>query len=56
MEVHFIGVEIIGYELHYTIQSATVTDGHVQDLDNFLAISEEALVSLIDELPLTRYE
>lgn len=51
LEVHFIAVGIVGGELHYSIQSATITDNHVQDIDDFAAISEEALITLIDALP-----
>ncbi|MFT5820152.1 MAG: hypothetical protein ACI8ZM_001386 [Crocinitomix sp.] len=51
LEVHFIAVGIVGDELHYSIQPATITDNHVQDIDDFTAITEDALVTLIDALP-----
>ena len=51
LDVHFIGVGVVGDELHYDIEPATIVNGHVQDLDGFSAISEDALVSLIDALP-----
>ncbi len=51
LEVHFIAVGIVGDELHYSIQAATITNNHVQDIDDFAAISEDALVTLIDALP-----
>ena len=51
LEVHFIAVGIIDGELNYSIQAATITDNHVQDIDGFSAISDEGLVDLIDDLP-----
>lgn len=50
-DVNFVGVGVVGDELHYTIEASTITDGHSQHLDDFSAISEDALVSLIDALP-----
>ena len=51
LEVHFIAVGIVGDELHCSIQSATIIDNHVQNIDDFAAITEDALITLIDALP-----
>ncbi len=51
LEVHFIAVGIVNGELHYVIEPATITADHVQTLNHFTSIGEEALVNLIDELP-----
>ncbi|MDG1912985.1 MAG: hypothetical protein P8I55_00135 [Crocinitomix sp.] len=51
LEVHFIAVGIVGDELNCSIQSATIIDNHVQNIDDFAAITEDALITLIDALP-----
>jgi hypothetical protein len=51
LEVHFVAVGIVGDELHYSIQPATITSNHLQNIDDFTAITEDALVTLIDALP-----
>lgn len=51
LEVHFIAVGIVEDELHYSIQSATITADHVQVIDDFAATSEDSLIDLIDALP-----
>ncbi|NOQ73297.1 MAG: hypothetical protein GQ574_14930 [Crocinitomix sp.] len=51
LEVHFVAIGIVGDELHYYIEPATITDNHVQDIDDFTAITEDALVTLLDALP-----
>ncbi len=51
LEVHFIAVGIEGDELHCSIQSATIIDNHVQNIDDFAAITKDALITLIDALP-----
>jgi hypothetical protein len=51
LEVHFIVVTMIDEQLHYAIQGATITDGHVQNITSFAAISQSELALLINALP-----
>lgn len=51
LEVHFIAVGIVDGDLHYSIHSATITADHVETIDDFSAIAEDALIALIDDLP-----
>ncbi len=51
LEVHFIAVTMIDGQLHYAIQGATITDGHVQNITSFAAITQTELATLINSLP-----
>ena len=51
LDVHFIAVRMIGGELNYSIQGATIIEDHVQLINDFMPINEDDLVDLIDELP-----
>jgi len=51
LEVHFVLVSIIDDEIHYAIQGATITENHVEVIDDVQSITEEELIDLIDELP-----
>jgi len=51
LEAHFIAVIKISGQLNYTNIPATITENHVQTIDGFTEISEDALITLIDDLP-----
>ncbi len=51
LNVHIILVSIIEDKIHYAIQSATITENHIEVIDAVQEISEEELIDLIDELP-----
>lgn len=51
LEVHFIAVTMIDGNLHYAIQAATITDGHIEYINTFTPISQSALAALINALP-----
>ncbi len=51
LKVHFILVSIIEDEIHYAIQSSTITENHVEVIDEVHTITQEGLIDLIDELP-----
>lgn len=53
LDVHFILVSIIDDQVHYVVQSATITEDHQQVMKStdVKAISEAALIDLIDALP-----
>jgi hypothetical protein len=51
LKVHFILVSIIDDEIHYAIQSATITENHIEVIDVVQSITEEQLVDLIHALP-----
>jgi len=51
LNVHFIAVGIVDGDLHYAIEAASITTEHVQNIDHFTAISEAALIALIEDLP-----
>jgi hypothetical protein len=49
--VHVILISVIDEDIHYAVQSTTVTEDHVVTIDNVESISEEALLDLIENLP-----
>lgn len=51
LEVHFIFVSVVDGEWNYAIQSATITEDHVEEISNVQPITEAALEDLIDALP-----
>lgn len=51
LEVHFIAVTMIDNQLHYAIQAATITDGHIEYINTFTPISQSDLAALINALP-----
>jgi hypothetical protein len=51
LEVHFVLVSIIEDEVHYAIQGTTITENHVEVIDDVHSITKEELIELIDELP-----
>jgi len=51
LKVHFIFVSIIEDEIHYALQSATITENHIETISDVKAITQEDLVSLVDALP-----
>lgn len=51
LEVHFIAVTMINGELNYAIQSATITDGHIEYINTFTPITQSQLADLINALP-----
>jgi hypothetical protein len=51
LEVHFILVSIIEDEIHYAVQSATITKNHKAVIPEVASITKEELIDLIDELP-----
>jgi hypothetical protein len=51
LEVHFILVSIIEDEIHYAVQSATITKDHKEVISEVTSITKEELIDLIDELP-----
>jgi len=51
LEVHFILISIIEDKIHYAIQSATITENHVEVIDAVQSITEAELIDLIGELP-----
>lgn len=50
LEVHFILVSIIEDEIHYAVQSATITENHKEIISDTKMISKDALIELIDSL------
>ena len=50
-DVHFVAIGIVDDAVHYSIQEATITDNHVENIDGFAAVSESTLVTLIEALP-----
>lgn len=50
-EVHFIMLAEIGGVLHYAIQPATITDGHIEVINSLQPISEADLTTLLEALP-----
>jgi hypothetical protein len=51
LDVHFILVSIVEGEIHYAIQAATITENHVEHIDDVDSITEAELVELIHALP-----
>jgi hypothetical protein len=51
LKVHFIFVSIIEDEVQYALQSATISENHVETIDDIKAITQEELVTLIHALP-----
>ncbi len=51
LEVHFIAVAMIDGQLHYAIQDATISDGHIEYINTFTPISQASLAALINALP-----
>ena len=51
LEVHFIAVTMIDNQLHYAIQGATITNGHIEQITSFTPITQAELATLINALP-----
>ncbi|MBN4077546.1 hypothetical protein JYT25_00170 [bacterium AH-315-C20] len=51
LDVHFIAIAIVDDDLHYCIESVSITDNHVQDISDFAVTTEAQLINLIDNLP-----
>ncbi|HEY3406068.1 MAG TPA: hypothetical protein VGK59_21930 [Ohtaekwangia sp.] len=51
LEVHFVLVSIIEDEIHYAIQGTTITENHIEVINDVQSITKEELIDLIDELP-----
>ncbi len=51
LKVHFILVSIIEDKIHYAIQGATITENHVEVIDDVQSITEAQLIELIGNLP-----
>lgn len=51
LEVHFIAVTMIDNQLHYAIQGATITNGHIEQITSFTPITQAELAVLINNLP-----
>jgi hypothetical protein len=51
LEVHFIAVTMIDNQLHYAIQGATITNGHIEQITSFTPITQAELAVLINALP-----
>lgn len=52
LEANFIAIAIVQDDLHYIIESETVTSGHIADMDSGVReVSLESLIDLINNLP-----
>ena len=51
LKVHFIFVSIVEDEIHYALQSATITENHIETINDVKAVTQEQLVDLVDALP-----
>jgi hypothetical protein len=51
LEVHFIAVTMIDNQLHYAVQGATITNGHIEQITAFAPITQVELAVLINALP-----
>lgn len=51
LQVHFIFVSVVDGQWNYAIQPATITQNHVQLINNVQPITEAQLATLIDDLP-----
>lgn len=51
LNVHIILISVIDDEIHYAIQSTTITENHIEVIGNVKAITEQELIDLIGELP-----